>query len=72
MSTSTRILAAFVIGATAGGLLGALLHSSGDVKSLTKENNKNQPSFLDRLFGTKHYSAKHTPAPQDPGEYEEA
>ena len=72
MSNSTRILAAFAIGATAGALLGILLHASGSTKSVYRENNKNELSFIDRLFGMKHQSTKHKPAQQDPGEYEQA
>jgi gas vesicle protein len=73
MSKSTRIIAAFAIGATAGALLGLLLHPSSDVKSLTKENNKDQLSFLDRLVGTKERSTKNfEAASKNAGEYEQA
>lgn len=71
--SKTRIIAAFAIGAAAGALLGLLLSPSGDVRSLTKENNKDDLSFIDRLFGTKERSTKHSKsAPQDSGEYEQA
>jgi len=76
MNNKARIIAAFAVGATAGALLGVLLHASGNSqnKKIGYEDEKKRASFFHKLFRSKENPAGNLgdAAKLSPAEYEEA